>query len=303
MSEELEHNELIARWLSGDLTAEEKEQLKKKGQLGDLRVVLEDISSWSLPQYNVEGELNNIHSKLNDSSKTKVIALSTYWRYAAIIFLAVGAFVVFRYYQKDNLIQIATNIGEQTEHILPDGSIVKLDATSEIAYNQAEWKNHRTIEASGQVYFEVKKGTPFLVNTASGTVNVLGTKFTVRSINTALEVKCFEGKVQIKTANQQRILTQNMGLSSDGNTIETFDVEESEPTWFGTFSNYDNTRLITVIEDLKRYYEIEIDLPDKYAGYQYSGKVPHSNLEQAMKSIFVPLEINYSLQDGKVTFE
>jgi len=80
---------------------------------------------------------------------------------------------------------------------LPDGSTAYLNCNSHIEYD----KNftQRVVKQNGEVFYDVTKGeSPFFVKTEIGEIQVLGTKFNVRSNNNGLEVEVEEGVVELK---------------------------------------------------------------------------------------------------------
>ena len=65
---------------------------------------------------------------------------------------------------------------------LPDGSIAYINSNSSITYNKDF--NQRIVRQYGEVFYEVRKGdSPFIVSTELGEIEVLGTKFNVKSDN------------------------------------------------------------------------------------------------------------------------
>ena len=80
---------------------------------------------------------------------------------------------------------------------LPDGSTAYLNCNGHIEYD----KNftQRVVKQNGEVFYDVTKGeSPFFVKTEIGEIQVLGTKFNVRSNNNGLEVEVEEGVVELK---------------------------------------------------------------------------------------------------------
>ena len=64
--------------------------------------------------------------------------------------------------------------------VLPDGTKVWLNASTQIVYKPSFWKRERQVDLSGEAYFEVSrnKTKPFVVNSNDvGSSCVLGTKF------------------------------------------------------------------------------------------------------------------------------
>jgi len=96
-----------------------------------------------------------------------------------------------------------TNLTDSAaEHLLMDGSTVKLAAHSTIWFDSAVWKTERKIELEGDGTFYVSKDKtkPFTVYSRDISVTALGTIFSVEnsSGNDIAKVKLFEGKVLVK---------------------------------------------------------------------------------------------------------
>jgi ferric-dicitrate binding protein FerR (iron transport regulator) len=180
---------------------------------------------------------------------------------------------------------------------------VHLDAVSNLSYSEKNWNNDRSSNLAGQAYFEVNKGSTFKVNTQLGTVSILGTKFNVLQSNQLFKVDCFEGKVKVQSNNSYQVLKANENAQLEGKKLIKYTNPINKPGWIEGFSQFKETKLSEVILELKKYYKINIDLPENYATLKFTGKVPHNNLKAALQNIFIPMEINYSLNDeGKVVF-
>lgn len=80
---------------------------------------------------------------------------------------------------------------------LPDGSTAFLNENSSIEY--IETFENRTIKQKGEVFYIVKSNkVPFIVETANGNIEVLGTEFNVKSIGQEIEVEVEKGLVKLK---------------------------------------------------------------------------------------------------------
>ncbi len=306
MNKHYDRNNLISKWLNGTLSQEEVKQLEASGELDDLKHVLDDIATWKLPDFDVRKGLNDLERRktISKKSETKVVSFHSFLRYAAVVTLLIATYFGWDTFLRSDEIRIATTVGETIRHEFPDGSIAELDAVSEIIYNADEWGNKRDIALKGQAFFKVNKGKQFTVNTPLGSIQVLGTQFNVLADDSTLTVKCFEGKVSVKTETQNTELSQGMGVSKGSDRMNRFVVAGSEPDWMDGFTVYDKALLSRVVEDLKRYYDVKIKLPEKYSKLKFSGKVPHNDLKLALKTIFVPMEIHYTLnRDNEVVFD
>ena len=102
-----------------------------------------------------------------------------------------------------------TNKGQQKSSTLADGSIVYLNTDSKIKVEYTSSVRNITL-VKGEAHFDVahNKEIPFRVYGAQGRVEAVGTAFTVRLNEQALDVLVTEGKVAL--ASQNVIRTNNM---------------------------------------------------------------------------------------------
>jgi len=80
---------------------------------------------------------------------------------------------------------------------LPDGSTAYLNSNSYIEYDNMF--TQRVVKQKGEVFYDVTKGkTPFIVKTEVGEIQVLGTKFNLKTNSKELELEVEEGVVELK---------------------------------------------------------------------------------------------------------
>lgn len=112
------------------------------------------------------------------------------------------------------LITHQTAFAEWKKIELPDGSIVHLNANSELKLN-SDWSSgaDRQVWLSGEAYFEVERQpqtqAKFNVITDALEVEVLGTMFNVNARGTNTKVFLEEGKIALKTALKNINLVPN----------------------------------------------------------------------------------------------
>lgn len=304
MSKQLENNEFIARWLSGDLSEEEKASVNET-ELQDLKAVLGDIDTWSLPDVDTEQSLKDLKGRLAPPAPAgKVVSFRPLLRYAASIALLAAAWFIFDYATNDGMIELETGLAQTLEHELPDGSDITLGAMSQVNYSEDTWDIARTLDLNGQAFFDVEKGATFTVETPLGDVTVLGTEFDVQNLGDVFEVNCFEGSVAVTFNDKREVLKPGEGLVLIGRNLKRVDFDKLSPDWTAGINVYEQVTLSTVISDLKRYYDIQINLPANQVNRPFNGSFAHNNLKLALQSIFRPLEIKYVLSEkGTVTFE
>jgi len=129
--------------------------------------------------------------------------------FGGVVLLTASYFIFLR---KPERLVASTKFGENKHVVLPDGSVVDLNANSSITYNK-EWKQgeKREVWLNGEAYFDVKhinKDTndvqpreQFLVHTKDVTVTVLGTTFDIRQRRLKTEVVLQSGKIKLSFAD------------------------------------------------------------------------------------------------------
>jgi transmembrane sensor len=92
---------------------------------------------------------------------------------------------------------------EQNTIVLADGSEVILNHNSAIAVNLKDADGGRRTDLTGEAFFKVHKtGTPFVVHTDIGSVQVLGTEFNVRVRRGMMEVAVVSGRVRVTASSE-----------------------------------------------------------------------------------------------------
>jgi len=133
------------------------------------------------------------------------------WSVAAAIFLAIVVLSWLWFKPSAQNLVYQTAYGEWKTVNLPDGSVVKLNANSELRLS-ANWQEgaDRKVWLKGEAFFKVQKkpstGAKFRVQTKDLTVEVLGTSFNVQS--RAIDTKVFleEGKIRLDLGKKEELL-------------------------------------------------------------------------------------------------
>jgi transmembrane sensor len=124
-----------------------------------------------------------------------------YFRYSGIAATFLLLFLGYFYVEVYNpVIRVVNNSAIEKEITLPDGSLVILEANSEISYPE-KFKQERGVTMRGHAFFEVVKDSlkEFKVKTENLTITVLGTTFTVNepSKEKKIKVSLYSGRVLI----------------------------------------------------------------------------------------------------------
>ena len=295
-------DDALGRWLSGDMTPEELNEFEASEAFETYKNIKNYMEGIEMPSYDVEREF----ARLNEKRNGKVVRLNPMrkWAVAASIITILGLGSLLFLMQEDDIMVSHVTAQMETDTIsLPDESTVYLNADSKLAYNESAWEDEKVVELEGEGYFSVTKGDKFSVKTDQGTIQVLGTEFNIRSRSDLTEVTCYSGKVKVSDKASGAIILEP-GMSCkivDGNLVNewtpTFD---SEVSWLNSESTFHEAPFIIVIEELEDQYGVEIDDTEvNVAERIYTGTFPHGNLEDALKIVFDPMNIQYDILSDK----
>jgi len=174
---------------------------------------------------------------------------------------------------------------------LADGSVVSLNAGSELKYKNGFNQEHRTVTFSGEAYFDVQKGdTPFTIQTDFGSVTVLGTSFNVRSRRDGFEVGVNEGLVQVKQAAETILLKQGeLAVLNQNESLTKKPVSYANyPGWMHNQLVCKNTPLSEVCAEIERSFGIDFNFSDPaLTEITVTGIIETSDLNNVLSTISI----------------
>ncbi len=174
---------------------------------------------------------------------------------------------------------LRTPRGGQFKIILADGTKVWMNAGSSLKYPTAFGATERLVELSGEAYFEVEKDAakPFRVKVQDMAVDVLGTDFNIMAYEeeAAVNTTLVNGAVKVSGSGDSQLLKpgQQASLSRSGNlSVKEADVEEAI-AWKNGLFIFQDADLQTVMRQLARWYDIEIEYEGRPADMKLNGAV------------------------------
>ncbi|MFT3703127.1 MAG: FecR domain-containing protein [Agriterribacter sp.] len=163
---------------------------------------------------------------------------------------------------------------------LSDGSKVWLNAESSLRYPVVFGTDTRTVEITGEAYFEVAKDPKkkFRVTTNGTVTEVLGTHFNINAYNNGGDTKVtlLEGSVAISNSNTRKMLApdQQAGLRSSGDiAIDTKVDLEAVMAWKNGSFKLTNADIQTIMAQVSRWYNAEIVYEGVQRPISFSGVV------------------------------
>ena len=194
---------------------------------------------------------------------------------------------------------LATPRAAQFKLQLPDGTQVWLNNASSIRYPSSFSGSTRTVELTGQAYFDVAKDAnrPFLVKAGTLSVDVLGTRFDLSAYSDEPEVltTLVQGKIKVERNGQRSVLEpgQQVAATGDGGWKVKSVNTEAVTAWRDGLFNFDNADLHTVLRQLARWYDLEVE---------FHGAIPEKRLQGQMQRSLTLNQVLEILKDKDVQF-
>lgn len=293
----MNREELILKWLNNDLSDQELEAFKTLEDYDDLVKLNTNLQHFKADNYDTSKELENVLSTIKSESTPKIHWLKPLIRIAAILAICFSVY----YYTTTLDTTITTELAQKTTVELPDASIVSLNAKSLLAYNKNDWSTERNVELQGEAFFKVAKGSTFNVITTLGTVTVYGTQFNVKQWDNYFEVICYEGLVGVTHNSQEtKLKPGDSFLIIDGKKIAKEKEYRTTPSWLNNESEFKSIPFKQVVAEFERQYNVDITLIDVDSTKLFTGSFTHEDIDVALKSIAVPLQVTYSKQDNTI---
>lgn len=295
---ENENDSYLADWMADKISDDQLKQLVTEEDFIAYKKIRIALHGYGISEPNMENDFRAIQKLLvakkeEKPAKSRIIPMWTY-AVAASLLLFFGWYQV---YFVSN--EVTTGFGDSEVIHLSDNSVVTLNSKSKVTYPNL-FQFHRTLKLEGEAYFDVQKGDKFTVETALGKVRVLGTEFNVTSFSDYFEVTCYEGKVSVETPKQSIILTPGESVRLYENKFENWaDTTDKKPEWISGESTFKNVPIKYVIAKFKNQYDVEIKFPKNIENSKFTGSFTHSNIETALKTICIPLNLNYSDSNSK----
>jgi len=214
---------------------------------------------------------------------------------------------------------ISTPVARQFKLVLPDQSVVWLNAGSSIKYPTAFTGNTREVEMTGEAYFEVAKNAakPFKVKVNKQLdVEVLGTHFNVNAYDDedAIRTTLLEGSVKVvkrETANGKRerpnefsaVLKPGeqaeLSRAHSPLTIHHSPNVSQVIAWKNGIFNFDGLETKEVMRQLARWYDVQVVYEPGVTSHKFYGEIGRNlSLAQVLEGLKLS-GVNCRIEEGK----
>ncbi|MBL4678109.1 MAG: FecR domain-containing protein [Mucilaginibacter sp.] len=306
-----EENEKLVDWIAADKNNEQTFEDVKRVWLGHKRSVADSASI---------NALANLHKKMaatepKQATINKVRRFNHYIRAAAaVVVLAAGWLgytLLLKPAGKAVYLSETTLSGQKKQIILEDGTKVILGPESSFSYPKVFEAGRRVVTINGEAYFEVSKNPhrPFIVQTPSLNVQVLGTHFNVnaRKDETINTVSLLEGKVKVnlrEEKNEEYLLKPGQELSVNRNNHQVFQHAFDPASVMGWLNNvliFRNEDLGAIAPRIEKMYGVKIVFTDQEtADTRIYAKFDNQSLVDVMKTICASGTLAYHQEGNKI---
>jgi ferric-dicitrate binding protein FerR (iron transport regulator) len=197
--------------------------------------------------------------------------------------------------------------GGQYRLILSDGSKVWLNAASSLRYPSAFTGKERSVEITGEAYFEVEKNTamPFTVKVNDIRIEVLGTGFDIMAYNdeAAVRTTLLQGAVRVRKGDAAVLLRpgQQAGIQ-EGKDIKVInDVDADEVlAWKNNLFSFNDDDIATVMRQVARWYDVDIKYEGKVTQH-FNGNISRKvNVSQLFKMLELTGTVHFRIEGNYI---
>lgn len=288
-----------------------RETESKEEQIAEAGRILSEIETIDLRAAFIKVQ-NRIEEKARPIQWINILS-----RVAAVLFfplLIVASWLFFKQQNQETnpvtkyaMQEITCPPGMRSQVILPDGSRVWLNAESTIKFSVPFPSESRTIQLSGEAFFDVVKNhqQPFFVCSDKVGVKVYGTRFNFKAYpkDPNIEVILEEGRIGLGVTNQGE-LNKTALIPGDRAVIvkenHTVDIKNEKIdkyiAWHTGKLVFENTPMNEVALMLERWYGIEVIVKNpEIMDYSFTTTFDNESLFEVIELLEIssPIRIKY----------
>lgn len=200
-------------------------------------------------------------------------------------------------------VSMKADYGSRSEIRLPDGSHVRLNSGSEVAYLYNGKEKIREVQFQGEGFFDVAKSDdPFVIQTAGGLkVRVWGTSFNLQAYENEpfVQAALVEGCIELESPSGKRLMKPGEMVSYDKNTHEmkvSDGILSHSYGWLDNKLYMDNMPLSAICTYLERCYNVEITLQPGLEEKRYNGVIQEETLSDVLDALSRLSNIDYHVK-------
>jgi transmembrane sensor len=300
--------ELIGRYLTGEASAEEVQQVdswsaqsaENQKLLDHFRAVYQRASLDDGHAYDADAAWIKVKARI-DAGKTKSLIPPAVWQIAAsIMLISVVAYLVYwNFLDFDRSTYIS--LENVSVYTMPDSTrvILNRNSTAEVIYH--ERKKSGIIKVSGEATISIRHTdeTKWLVMVDDLLIRDIGTVFNVRALpeDERVEVTVTEGEVQFYTKTKSGIFIKagESGLYNKGTQqFEKISASPNVMAYHTLAFTFNDADLKSVTDELSRVYNRKIVLTENLYACRITVDFNRENLETILDIITETLNLTFA---------
>lgn len=246
--------------------------------------------------------------------RNSVVRFNLFKAAAAVVLLVALGGISFYLLNRSQTVRYATKYGEVKKIVLPDRSVVILNANSSISF-EAPWKDHRPREVTlrGEAYFQITRTRDapkrkFIVHADRLKIEDLSTQFDVNNRRDKVKIVLREGSVRLvkPTVRQENGLLMEPGdlVVYDMHT-STFQSRKVNPDQFISWKDgtqiFKETPLSEVAQTIEDTYGWKFSFAnEKLKRLQFTGRFEANDISDFLIILSKSFDLNVSRNNDKI---
>lgn len=313
--------ENITAYFSNDLSPKECESIENWADKVDGKELLMEIKSKmekvENAGYMFSDKTDMAWNKLSSRIKQDEVSETSFFRShrnfigiaASIVILVSVGFGAFKLLHNNMQMQSTQTASNQIQLELADGTIVFLNGNSSIDYPSTFKGKTRSVKLVGEAYFDIKpdKEHPFIIETQTARIQVVGTSFNVRADDSKGDVEVFvtNGKVSFQDIqNPDRMLMMEKGdfASLKNNVLEYKSLDDvNYMAWQTKMLSFNKTPLLEVVKTLNRTYVVQIVLAEEDLGkLPLTSRYDQMEVDALLEAICLTFHLNQKTEGNRI---
>lgn len=305
---------LLQRYLAGDVNEQEKQKIEMLFEVmghnnhpDDLELSKEKedkILALITSKEDTTEQIKALRFRNDDKGRFDRLVLRIAASILVLSVIAVGILI-----SRDRL-DLLSSIPETKKMILTDGSLVWLRGDSHLSFYEKGMDSLRHARLTGDALFEVAKDPdhPFVVECDGLTIQVLGTSFSLKKIETGIEVVVITGKVSVMSQHDSTLIMpgEKVLFDASARTLAKAVATSSEIPAAIKGTEYSmafkNATLEEVAQRIEKKFDVEMKLETSaIADCHLTADYSDHSLEATLNRITDVLHVQYTVEGNTVT--
>ena len=229
---------------------------------------------------------------------------------AASLLVVLGlSFMDFFHEETGVSVRVEVAYGSRSDVVLPDGSLVKLNAGSEILYTYNKEGRIREVVFQGEGFFDVAKNEdPFVIRMANGLrLKVHGTSFNLQAYadEKTVEAALVEGCIELDHNGNTHMMKAGDMVVFDKQSEEIKPVSgelSHSYSWLEDKLYMDHMSLASICKYMERKYNVTIYLPESLGNsIHYDGVIQEESMMEILDVLSRLSDIDYRVKGKNIS--